>query len=488
MLACTNGYVKGQHVSHSVKRNSWDYSIKMLGHGGEVTVARYNPRFFHVIDTTLPEPPTDAPSLGSNLAAVPRDMSEVPIARVLVLGSNDRTFTLWRDPIQRPVFHVKSGCFKLWISDVAWSPDGYTLFVASFDGTVVCVKLDASEIGVRASDETVRKLLAELGGGTGSGSDARHSHKRKALPEAPDMFKAHDLSNHSSSRLSLDSESAEHLPPSAVLQSPSPASVAKVVPTGTVPAAAVNAESAAAPHARTVGSSATTSVSHRPVLQSTSSVAVGAALPGGCSTWAVAGSSSSAALLVNVGSAVVAAVAAGSGRSALPVSLLQQRMGTGQSGLLDGRGLGGGGMLATGLLTRPAVTGLAGGWQGISTQGPMAAAASAKPAVNGNGVGTGNLPAGITHKHVSSKLGNNSASAGAKQAGTTSSPAGLPPSSSQAPTPQQQQQQAGNSPAPPSVPVLPVPGFKPLLSIPGERTDLHVLVSNSVASGRGVSR
>lgn len=37
--------------------------------------------------------------------------------------------------------------FKQGIMDVAWSPDGFTLLVCSYDGTVAMCRMDESELG-----------------------------------------------------------------------------------------------------------------------------------------------------------------------------------------------------------------------------------------------------------------------------------------------------------------------------------------------------
>jgi hypothetical protein len=50
------------------------------------------------------------------------------------------------------------------VLDLCWSPDGYNLFVASYDGSLACARFQPEELGKQLSDGELQELMAQLYG------------------------------------------------------------------------------------------------------------------------------------------------------------------------------------------------------------------------------------------------------------------------------------------------------------------------------------
>ncbi|KAG7286220.1 HIR complex subunit [Staphylotrichum longicolle] len=127
-----------------IERSRWDSEINLIGHEG--------------------------PTEGSG-------------SLVTVIASAGQTLSIWNTNTSRPVVILQDVASKS-ISDLAWTPDGQTLFASSLDGAIVAVKFEGGELGWVATAEENDKALQKYGG------------SRKGMGTAEDVDGLH-LENHS---------------------------------------------------------------------------------------------------------------------------------------------------------------------------------------------------------------------------------------------------------------------------------------------------
>jgi protein HIRA/HIR1 len=78
---------------------------------------------------------------------------EKALSTICALGSQDRSVSIWVTRFSRPVC-VAADIFDNNVYDLAWTPDGKSLFACSQDGTVACLQLE-SELDEVAADEEI---------------------------------------------------------------------------------------------------------------------------------------------------------------------------------------------------------------------------------------------------------------------------------------------------------------------------------------------
>ncbi|KAK0248146.1 hypothetical protein B0A54_10341 [Friedmanniomyces endolithicus] len=148
-----------------INRGSWDSEINLIGHEGPVEVCAFSPRLF------LNQPPRnpDDPSIATH--------PPPPAVSVVACAGQDKTISIWNTSFPRP-FVTTSELASKPISDLAWSPDGETLYCTSLDGTIAALIFENSELGwpAQAADNVAR--LAKYGG-----------PGRRVLAEGPEGFR-----------------------------------------------------------------------------------------------------------------------------------------------------------------------------------------------------------------------------------------------------------------------------------------------------------
>ena len=132
-----------------IQRGSWDGDINLIGHEGPVEVCAFSPRLF----CREPPPPIN-------------DKDYVPPAAVTVVAcaGHDRTLSVWNTNDARPFVTTAELAAKA-ITDLAWSPDGETVFFTSLDGTIAAVVFERGELGYPALVSDNDKVLAKYGAG-----------------------------------------------------------------------------------------------------------------------------------------------------------------------------------------------------------------------------------------------------------------------------------------------------------------------------------
>ncbi|KAI8141993.1 WD40-repeat-containing domain protein [Fennellomyces sp. T-0311] len=163
----TSNAVNGMHcIAAVVSREDWATEVSLVGHQLPIEVACFNPKLFYFPNE---EDGTSEPRTGESLATV------------CALGGQDRSVSLWVTKYCRPIC-VATDIFDGNIYDLAWTPDGRSLFACSHDGTVVCVRLDEI-LSNSAPEEEIIEQLTKYGykGSNGSGSNG-------VYPESTDQL------------------------------------------------------------------------------------------------------------------------------------------------------------------------------------------------------------------------------------------------------------------------------------------------------------
>ncbi|KAK3350060.1 protein hir-1 [Lasiosphaeria hispida] len=130
-----------------IERANWDSEINLIGHEGPTEVCMFSPRLFYTKN-----PAESPPANGSS-----------GLVTVIASAGQDKTLSIWNTNTSRPLVIVQDVASKS-ISDLAWTPDGQTLFASSLDGGIVAVKFETGELGWVAKSEENDKALQKYGG------------------------------------------------------------------------------------------------------------------------------------------------------------------------------------------------------------------------------------------------------------------------------------------------------------------------------------
>ncbi|KAK3384398.1 protein hir-1 [Lasiosphaeria ovina] len=131
-----------------IERTRWDSEINLIGHEGPTEVCMFSPRLFYT------KKPTESAN-GHNPSA--------GLVTVIASAGQDKTLSIWNTNTSRPLVIVQDLASKS-ISDLAWTPDGQTLFASSLDGSIVAISFESSELGWVAKPEENDKALEKYGG------------------------------------------------------------------------------------------------------------------------------------------------------------------------------------------------------------------------------------------------------------------------------------------------------------------------------------
>ncbi|GKT86114.1 histone transcription regulator [Colletotrichum tofieldiae] len=126
-----------------IERTRWDSEINLIGHEGPTEVCMFSPRLFHT------ENPADQPV-------------DNALVTVIASAGQDKTLSIWNTNTSRPVVILQDVASKS-ISDLAWSPDGTTIFASSLDGSLLGIKFDHGELGWVANADENDKALQKYG-------------------------------------------------------------------------------------------------------------------------------------------------------------------------------------------------------------------------------------------------------------------------------------------------------------------------------------
>ncbi|CBX92413.1 HIR complex subunit [Plenodomus lingam] len=141
----TNGPVSSVAI---VVRGTWDGDISLVGHEGPVEVAAFSPRLFYSQPPTL-----------RNDGSVNQ-----PSVTIIACAGQDKCLSVWITSLPRP-FIISQELATKSISDLAWAPNGETLFVTSLDGSILTIVFEPGELGYPAPLSENEKTLSKFGAG-----------------------------------------------------------------------------------------------------------------------------------------------------------------------------------------------------------------------------------------------------------------------------------------------------------------------------------
>lgn len=154
-ITTTHGFQKPRHSAPVLERGEWSATFDFLGHNAPVIVVKFNHSMFRRNFSNASEGKA-APVGWANGASKTGGKESQPY-NVIAIGSQDRTITVWTTASARPLFVAKH-FFSQSVVDLSWSPDGYSLFACSLDGTVATFHFEVKELGNRISDAELDEL------------------------------------------------------------------------------------------------------------------------------------------------------------------------------------------------------------------------------------------------------------------------------------------------------------------------------------------
>ncbi|XP_019178834.1 PREDICTED: protein HIRA isoform X1 [Ipomoea nil] len=154
-ITTTHGFQKPRHSAPVLERGEWSATFDFLGHNAPVIVVKFNHSMFRRNTSNAQE--MKSASLGWTNGSSKTGGKDSQPYNVIAIGSQDRTITVWTTASPRPLFVAKH-FFSQSVVDLSWSPDGYSLFACSLDGTVATFHFDANELGTRLSDTELDDL------------------------------------------------------------------------------------------------------------------------------------------------------------------------------------------------------------------------------------------------------------------------------------------------------------------------------------------
>ncbi|XP_057955872.1 protein HIRA isoform X2 [Malania oleifera] len=154
-ITTTHGFQKPRHSAPVLERGEWSATFDFLGHNAPVIVVKFNHSMFRRNHSSSQE--VKAVSSGWTNGAAKTAGKESQPYNVIAIGSQDRTITVWTTASARPLFVAKH-FFTQSVVDLSWSPDGYSLFACSLDGTVATFHFEVKELGHRLTDAELDEL------------------------------------------------------------------------------------------------------------------------------------------------------------------------------------------------------------------------------------------------------------------------------------------------------------------------------------------
>ncbi|XAR59674.1 hypothetical protein NMG60_11015595 [Bertholletia excelsa] len=154
-VTTTHGFQKPRHSAPVLERGEWSATFDFLGHNAPIIVVKFNNSMFRRNSSNLQDVKA-APVGWTNGTSKTGGKDSQPY-NIIAIGSQDRTITVWTTASARPLFVAKH-FFAQSVVDLSWSPDGYSLFACSLDGTVATFHFEVKELGERLSDAELDEL------------------------------------------------------------------------------------------------------------------------------------------------------------------------------------------------------------------------------------------------------------------------------------------------------------------------------------------
>jgi protein HIRA/HIR1 len=134
-----------------IDRGSWDSQINLIGHEGPVEVCAFSPRLY----SGKPPGPDNKDKNG---------FSTIPLVTVVACAGQDKVLSIWNTSTSRPLLITQELAAKS-VSDLAWAPDGQTLFATSLDGSIIAIVFERGDLGYEQGLEENDLALQKFGAG-----------------------------------------------------------------------------------------------------------------------------------------------------------------------------------------------------------------------------------------------------------------------------------------------------------------------------------
>ncbi|XVF69148.1 hypothetical protein PTKIN_Ptkin11bG0057600 [Pterospermum kingtungense] len=194
-ITTTHGYQKPRHSAPVLERGEWAATFDFLGHNAPVIVVKFNHSMFRRNFASSQEVKATPVGWANGAAKIGGKESEP--YNVIAIGSQDRTITVWTTASPRPLFVAKH-FFGQSVVDLSWSPDGYSLFACSLDGTVATFHFEVKELGHKLSDAELDELKRSRYG------DVRGRQANLAESPAQLLLEAASAKQTTSKKVTLD--------------------------------------------------------------------------------------------------------------------------------------------------------------------------------------------------------------------------------------------------------------------------------------------
>ena len=148
-------------------RGSWTGDTTLIGHEGPVEVCAFAPRLYS--QELDPRPSADG--------------HMPPNSTIIAAGGSDKCLSIWTTGDARPLI-VQQDVAQKSISDLAWTPDGMTLFATALDGTILTLMFEPGELGHPRPLEEIDRTLTKFG----------TSRKGQGFPESTDALLLEEMS------------------------------------------------------------------------------------------------------------------------------------------------------------------------------------------------------------------------------------------------------------------------------------------------------
>ncbi|KAI3688114.1 hypothetical protein L1987_81822 [Smallanthus sonchifolius] len=202
-ITTTHGFQKPRHSAPVLERGEWTATFDFLGHNAPIIVVKFNHSMFKRNPTNNHE--AKGTSVGWANGSSKNSGKESQPYNVIAIGSQDRTITVWTTASARPLFVAKH-LFSQSVVDLSWSPDGYSLFACSLDGTVATFHFEVKEIGQRLSDVELDELKkSRYGDVRGRQANLAESPAQLLLEAASKKVTPHVTNNNTSSTMKSSS-------------------------------------------------------------------------------------------------------------------------------------------------------------------------------------------------------------------------------------------------------------------------------------------
>ena len=140
-----------------IDRGTWNSDISLIGHESPVEVTAFNPRMFRAANSS------PANSEGGQQWIT-----------IIACAGQDRVLSIWNTLNPRPLVITQDIAEKS-ISDLCWSPEGTSLFISSYDGSITVCIFEEGDLGKPLPLEENVQFLVRYG----------HDRHGILLPESP---------------------------------------------------------------------------------------------------------------------------------------------------------------------------------------------------------------------------------------------------------------------------------------------------------------